>query len=64
MKAPKIIFEHTTAEEISGDIVDGMALLMGDDVTGSEYEAGTPWPGVPKTALPPWFNMPDGAWKN
>lgn len=48
-----VVYEHSTADEISGVIVDGAAELMGDDVSASDYDAATePWPGVPDIELP------------
>lgn len=55
IKKPKVIYEHTTDEEISGVIIDGMSEMMGSDITGSEYEVGQEWPGVPSVPLPPIF---------
>lgn len=56
MADPKVIYEHTTDEEIDGVIVDGMEAMMGDDLTGSDYEVGSEWPGVPNVTLPSIFD--------
>ena len=51
--APTVIYENTTEAEVSGNVVDGMAELIEDDITWSDYNAATePWPGVPNIPLP------------
>lgn len=55
-KEPKIIYEHSTPQQVEGVIVDGMSELIGDDVTSSDYDATVePWPGVPNIPLPEAF---------
>lgn len=56
MTGPRIVYEHSADEEIEGDVIDGMEAMMGDDITGSDYEVGTEWPGVPNVPHPPWFD--------
>jgi hypothetical protein len=36
--APKIVLEHSTKEEIEGNLVDGMSALLGDDILSSDYD--------------------------
>jgi hypothetical protein len=55
----KIIYEHTTDEEIEG-AVDGMDAALGDDVGVSDYELGAEeWPGVPPIPLPDAYRWKD-----
>lgn len=55
----KIVYEHTTPEEIDG-AVDGMDSAMGDDVGVSDYELGAEeWPGVPAIPLPDAYRWKD-----
>ena len=51
--APKIVLEHSTQEEIEGNLVDGMSELLGDDILSSDFDPTTEdWPGVNKIDLP------------
>lgn len=52
--APKIVLEHSTKEEIEGNLVDGMSALLGDDILSSDYDPTFgEWPGVNEITLPP-----------
>lgn len=50
---PSIILEHTTDEELKGNVIDGMSALLGDDILSSDYIGGVEeWPGVGNFELP------------
>ena len=56
MPGPRILLEVSGPGDLEGDYIDGTeAFLLGDDITGSEYEAHEPWPGVPNVTLPAIF---------
>lgn len=61
MTRVKMVLEHSTPEQVDGLTLDGMEYLLGDDITGSEYEAHQDWPGVPNVTLPEIYKkgMPD-----
>lgn len=51
--APKIVLEHSTQEEIEGQLIDGMSELLGDDILSSDFDPTTEnWPGVNEIELP------------
>jgi hypothetical protein len=52
-ETPSRVFEHTTAEQLEGNVVDGMSGLLGDDILSSDYDwRFGEWPGVNQTGLP------------
>ena len=56
MPGPRILLEVSGPGDLEGDYIDGTeAFLLGDDITGSEYEAHERWPGVPNVTLPAIF---------
>ncbi len=50
----RVVYEHSTPEDLVGNIYDGMADLLGDDILSSDYDPalGQEWPGVNMAALP------------
>lgn len=52
----RFLLEVSGPGDLEGDDISGTeTFLLGDDITGSEYEAHEPWPGVPNVTLPAIF---------
>lgn len=50
---PTLVYEHTTDDEIEGDVIDGMDEMLGDDILSSDFDpTAEDWPGVPEIDLP------------
>ena len=57
-KLPQKIYEHSTSEELDGNVIDGMHDMLGEDILSSDYVEGSEWPGVNLDALPEAYKRP------
>ncbi len=50
----KVVYEHSSPEDLESNVYDGMQDELGDDVLSSDYDGslGEVWPGVNPIELP------------